>query len=415
MRDNTRGIIQLDIKKLSALCLALIPVLSPYILLRIGSGVLRVTFRVTDVFLIIIGIWAIQKGIPKVTQKFLLFYSGFVVFTILALNPMGMGPAIKMIVCNYMYIGLFSLLWNRTDPETFFGYACKIGVIVSIVALLQFVGGNLGLNVWDGRLPFLEVQGHWAGYWELKSVRPNSIFQESSYIGVYLLPCFAYCLNKSKYKMALLTGCALLFSSSLIAIAGIAMVLLYFILISNAITLKRKVTFLLVLFLIILAGVFLASRLDSFSSLLDYITRRILNIAPDLDNDRMGSTRYRLTGFSSLFEYYSPWQKIFGVGENMYGLYFGLEKAYGNNFVIALMNFGIVGLTYYIGFCLWLLFKLNRRDRVYALIFILISATDYTWFSYRFFYLMTPVVVMMLNKSSDSSFDGGEVCYDDRC
>lgn len=394
-------IIQISLSGSIALFLALAPILDPYILTEIGSGI---TIRINDVFAILLVALCFLKDYRLINNNKLLIYLCAGMAFISALSWVGVDKAnipnqIKVLLIWFIYAILLSYLWREGNRERFFYYAEKIAFFAIIILLIQFIFGNIGISVWDGKLPLLNLSKYdgWAGYIDpnIGAIRPNGIFQEPSYAGIYFLVLFAHSLLNGNSKKAILFAISTVFTSSLVAILSIAIITLYYFVFSdNSITqrqTKRRIIYIMLFAIIALAAFYFVN--SNFRELIYYIINRIGKIQFDLKSSRMGSTRWRLLGNIYLFNRFNSWQKIFGYGTLQYASIFNVV-AYSNNFVNILLNYGIFGMMCFI-FWLSIIYRHleNKNYRIFFWCLVIIFAVDQQWFSWYFFYLLSACVL----------------------
>ena len=108
----------------------------------------------------------------------------------------------------------------------------------------------------------------------------------------------------------------------------------------------------------------------------------------------MSSTKYRLLGHIDLFLRYTPIQKIFGVGVAQYSSYFGVSS-YSNIWVTTILNSGIVGLLFVVSVLVAMFRKITPSNRIFFLIMIMVFSSDYQWFSWYFFYLISACILRL--------------------
>ena len=126
-----------------------------------------------------------------------------------------------------------------------------------------------------------------------------------------------------------------------------------------------------------------------------YIMKRFTNFNSDLNGTRMSSTKYRIIGHVELFSRYSILQKMVGVGIAQYGNLFNV-KSYGNVWVTTLLNCGILGVGYLI-MCVLNMIKRIRRENI--AFFVIVLSSDWQWFSWYFFMLISACILSSNDKS----------------
>lgn len=390
--------------------LALAPVLDPYIIAEIGSGF---TIRVNDIFAILLGGLAFTKG-----RRFDSYYGfpiywcfGMAILTLFGLlgtSGTSMSIAYKNVVIWTVYAFLVMYMWKFCDRERFFVWAERIALICVAIVLLQFVLGNLGASMWDGKIPGLSLSKYdgWSGYIDRNTgeIRPCGIFQEASYVGIYLLIVYAYSLKNNRVIKALIYALAMILSTSMVAIVGAALVTVYMLLFTNNYVVekrtKRKIVAVMCAGIVVV--IYLISSNDYVQNLWAYVSRRIFSFSSDLRGTRMGSTKWRLLGNIYLFENYNLWQKIFGFGAQQYARYFAVIN-YSNNFVNIILNYGLVGLGLFIGALIKLFRSIDKNNIVYLVITMIIFLTDQQWFNWFFFYLLTACILPNKHSSVEAA------------
>lgn len=381
--------------------LGLCSIFEPYVAFHIGS----ITVRITDIIIILLAFFIILRHHNNIfvfnssRVSLVLWYFGFAIISLFGVlvSSSSLIGTYRSVFLNMVYIILFSLLWRVASFDVFKKTLYVAGTIVTVVVILQFVLGNLGIPMWDGRLPGFDIYGHWSSYNNLiiSDIRPNSVFQEASYVGLYLMVALATSLKDTKYRYSILFTVALLLSASLVAIGGAIIAYMYFFIFSKDSNLsnKAKRRAVLILLFVIVAFIVLYNSNAYVNSTLDYLIRRINGISASLQGERMSSERWRLTGYIDYYKKYSPMQKLFGVGESQYYLFFGLEKGYANNFVTCILNFGLIGLIWYILGLVYIFKLTSRSSHIYFWLFLFASAVDAFWFNWHFFYAITPCIL----------------------
>lgn len=396
-RDSKFGVVSLQ--RTIALFLAIAPVLDPYVFLSLGSSI---TIKLNDVFLIFIGMLCLQR-MPRLSGRTgllckwvlgLLFISGF---GNLYSSTNGL-QSLKIAFVWFMNAFFLAYIWKYEVRDSFFKYVQIIASICAIIVLLQFVFGNLGIPIWDGRIPGLALGKYdgWSGYIDIntRDIRPNGIFQEASYVGIYLSVAYAQAFKEGKMKSVLLYSIAMLLTTSVVSIILLITITFYLLMVSKKIDLSSKMTRrILVLALFLIGGiVYYSATNEALGNAIGYVLRRITNIRTDLQGTRMGSTKFRLLGNIYLFEQYSLLQKIIGVGISQYAQLFNVVL-YSNVWVTTILNSGIIGLLFLLVCVIGLYKRTNPSDKVFFIIFILVLSADYQWFSWYFFYMITACIL----------------------
>lgn len=158
----------------------------------------------------------------------------------------------------------------------------------------------------------------------------------------------------------------------------------------------RRILFLIGVFIVGLVVV--SNTNEAVADSIAYIMRRFTNFNSDLNGARMSSTKYRIVGHVELFSRYSILQKMVGVGIAQYGNLFNV-KSYGNVWVTTLLNCGILGVGYLITCVLNLVKRIRRENIAFFVIFVLVLSSDWQWFSWYFFMLISACIL----SSNDNS------------
>lgn len=386
--------LKISVYGIIAFFLAISPVLDPYIICEIGMGI---TIRINDIFIILSAFYCFNKQ-PKFDKKSVKLVYLIIFLSILNMiacieSPWIFFITIKNLTIFFIYSLCFMYIWKTPCREKFFKYAEIIGIFVAVVVILQFICGHLSINMWNGKIPLIKLSKYdgWAGYIDKNTgeIRPCGIFQESSYVAIYLSVIFFNALATQKLKKASLYGISALLTSSLLAFLLIGISLLYFLINAKKMHVTKGffIKIIASLGIIILIVMYLSKVNDSVALVVNYVSKRIINFSSDLNGTRMSSSKYRVLGHIDLFKNYTVLQKVIGVGIGQYASRFNVSS-YSNVIVTTLLNSGIVGL---LGLCIYMISLLkNNKNIIYAILFILVLCFDYQWFSMFFFYLLSP-------------------------
>ncbi len=384
---------KIHISGIIAFFLAIAPVFDPYILCEIGSSI---TIRINDIFILIIAFYCFLKR-PKIDYNSIKLVYLLVFFSVLNIvacieKPETFSITIKNLAIFFMYAFCFMYIWKTPCREKFLKIAEKIGTFVTIIVILQFICGHLGIGMWNGKIPFINLSKYdgWAGYIDKNTgdIRPCGIFQESSYVAIYLSVVFFNALQCQKFKKAILFGIASLLTSSLLAFLLIGIALLCFFINAKKFNIPiMSLIKIIALLLVVMIGIWYLSTInDSIAFIVNYISKRITNLNSDLNGSRMSSSKYRILGHIDLFEQYTTSQKVFGVGIGQYANKFHVSS-YSNVLVTTLLNSGYLGL---LGLIIYIIELMKKNpNKVYVLLFVLVLCFDYQWFSMYFFYLLS--------------------------
>lgn len=128
----------------------------------------------------------------------------------------------KNLIVWLIYAICLNYLWDKPCRDDFFYWVELIAIFASIIVILQFICGHLGIHMWDGKIPGLVLSKYdgWAGYIDINTgdIRPNGIFQEASYLGIYVSIAYAQAFKEEKLKRMLLYAIAMLMTTSVVAI-----------------------------------------------------------------------------------------------------------------------------------------------------------------------------------------------------
>lgn len=322
---------------------AIAPVLDPYIVIEIGSGF---TLKINDVIMLFLTMLCFSKSY-RFERK-----TGFLCIWLLGLGLIGifgnlasntdMANSFKNLIVWLIYAVCLTYLWKTPCRDKFLQWIEIIAIIASILVILQFVSGYVGIGMWDGRIPGLALGKYdgWAGYIDVNTgdIRPNGIFQEASYLGIYVSVAYVQAFKEEKIKRMLLYAISMLMTTSVVAIIILVTTTILILIMKNIIDLSSKMTR-RILFLIgvfIVGLVLVSNSNEAVGDSIAYIMKRFTNFNSDLNGTRMSSTKYRIIGHVELFSRYSILQKMVGVGIAQYGNLFNV-KSYGNVWVTTLI------------------------------------------------------------------------------
>lgn len=379
--------------------LAIAPVLDPYVLIEIGSGF---TLKINDIIMLFLTTLCFIKSykLDKNTDflcKWLLGLGIIGLFGNLA-SGSDIANSCKNLIVWLIYAICLNYIWKKPCRDEFFYWFELIAVFASILVIFQFICGYIGIHMWDGRIPGLSLGKYdgWAGYIDVNTgdIRPNGIFQEASYLGIYVSIAYAQAFKEEKLKRMLLYAIAMLMTTSVVAIITLATITVLTLIMKNKLSLSSKTTrkiFVLIgifILILIIAGNLNTAIGDSIT----YVLKRFTNFNSDLNGARMSSTKYRIIGHVDLFNQYSFLQKLFGVGIAQYSQVFNVS-AYSNVWVTTLLNCGIIGVGY-LALCVFNLKKRVKKENIiYLVVLILVLSSDWQWFSWYFFALISACVL----------------------
>lgn len=382
-----------------AVLLCILPILDPYIL---AGGIMIVEF--ISLALVLCAIISTKIMVSKNLVLLLFFFFSLAAISAMLSDIKNLNFWLQVKVLFYQIISIvaFGFLWRKSGKEAFLKIVVIVGVIAASLAIIQFVAVTLGFtNFYDGRLPFaVSTNNHFGGLFDRNTgdLRVHSFFEEPSYLALFELPVFAYCIKNRKIKSSVVVGISCVLTGSMLGVLGVAIVMLYILLIDPSIRINIKL--LIVLFLAIagLACAYLYRSNSSVQELFDYLFNRVTTINSEMERSD-SSVSLRLFGNIKYFEEYPFINKLLGTGFNQYAVYFNLGKNYSNDFVTTLLDFGILGLIA-LGVTLISMFKKTQKEgRIYFLIFVIALGIDHIWFNIYFFYLLTWCAVFMQNSS----------------
>lgn len=376
-----------DIRFLSIL-LALLPILGPYAVYTDGIGLVDALILGIVLFIIVCRNISFERSL--LVLLLILGAIGEIGYFAAIGNEQNGALFLKVLVVFFLYSAAYGSVWNNIDTELFSEASVKIGLVCAVLAILQFIAISFGhTSFYTGRLPLpLNQYSAFASLIDVTgAVRVHSFFEEPSYLALYELPVIAYCLKKSRYIELTILGIGCILSGTLLGIAGLIIVFFSCIIFGGA-SYKVRRTAIIVLVLVTIVFIYLNATNDAVHSLFNYYFGRYSKIGSDFDRETSSASQ-RLLGNIGLFANYNPINKLFGVGVNQYSIYFGLTNDYSNDFVCTLLNYGVLGLTTLVSWLLFLFRSCGKSGITHCLIFLLVLATDHTWFNEYFFFLLT--------------------------
>ncbi len=383
-----------------AFFLAVAPILDPYIIAEMGSSL---TIRVNDLFIIILGVVCFCKNIKfeKRSGLLLMLPIGLLLVSVFSLlgSDGNMANILKNVIIWSIYAFLLMYIWKTPCRDDFFRYVGIIGTVAATVVIMQFICGNLSLPMWNGRLPILELSKYdqWAGYVDFNTgdIRPNGIFQEASYVGIYLLVPYVQSLKENKIRKAIFFAVAMVLTTSLVSVFGTMIATGYMVIDHRKLKINKKIVFRIILavIIVIIAGIILINSNDAVKSVWRYVLRRLNNLDSDISGIRESSSKIRLLGNIDLYEQFSLWQKTFGVGVSQYSTLFQ-ATSYSNVYVTTLLNSGVAGIVLLFFFLYKLRKNVCRENVVFCVLLMIIFAVDYMWFNWYFFYYISACLLV---------------------
>lgn len=388
--------------------LAIAPILDPYILISIGSGF---TLKINDVFMLLIGFFCIIKfefSLSRINDlMYLTLGLLFVTFFANMYNSTSIINSLKNIIIWFIYALILSYIWELPARKSFFYWLEIFALIASIIVILQFIAGYIGVPMWDGNISFLNLSKYdgWAGYIDKNTgeIRPNGFFQESSYVGIYLSVALAKTFKENRIWRAIIFSFAMLLTTSLVAVISCGFVIIYSLIkakrLNISFSMRRKILFFGIVAILLIS--YLINFNDALNDSFEYIIKRFTNFESDLAGIRMSSTKYRILGHIELFGKYDFLQKIIGVGVAQYASFFNVSS-YSNVWVTVLLNSGFCGIFILVLFLSKFKKRTLKSESVFFWIMILIFCSDYQWFNWYFFYLMSACVLKNPNAEKDN-------------
>lgn len=368
-----------------ALLVLLLPILSPY---AIGS------FSLADI-LVAIGFVMVLANYPRIngSNPLVRLHILFAVLTIFAIGvtsaTLNITVAFKVFIVFTLYLSFYTASFNIIHPDSFFRILVVIGLITASLAIIQFVGSYLGVEVYDGKLPLPMDKYSNVGsiiLSEQGNFRVHSFFEEPSYLALYEIPIVYFCIVNKNYLYAAIIGLSCLVCGSMIGILGLTIVFIATLFMKDV---DKKVKKYLIsgVLLLITAIVYLYASNDAVQTTVNYFIFRYTNL--DNSFDRADSSESeRLIGNFYLFYKYPFINQLIGTGFNQYQFYFSLAKDYSNDFVSTLLNFGVVGIIGLLTYIFKLFKNTINNGRVLVLFFVIVLAVDHVWFNTYFFYLL---------------------------
>lgn len=378
-------------KRIIAFLLAVSPILDPYVIFnKIG---------IVNVIASILFIWIIirNKSI-KLNPSLLSLLLVLLLCTCISLLNMeghrNTIAALKVIINWAILFLLASGMWSFLDKEKFIKYSQGIAIFTATFLYIQVISYLTTGNVLDGRIGFLELSQYdsWASIVDISgSLRAHSVFQEPSYVAIYLLPVVASFIIDKKYIKSAYLILAMILTTSTVAICGIILILIWFLIISN----KKIDTKIKVLILIIAIHSILYMKLPQYAEIVNFSLKKLMMIGTDLESARLGSAKIRIIGYLPYYFDYPIYYKIFGVGANQFPKYLAHYNvlSYSSTLVTIILDFGIVGLIAIINMFRMFIKGSNRNTIIYTCVFIMICSIDSFWFNWYFFYILTFIII----------------------
>ncbi|RHO35419.1 hypothetical protein DW202_04945 [Coprobacillus sp. AM17-34] len=383
--------------KLLMIIMALLPILSPYAIKSEGMSISNVII-IFVCFVSIVKERNLRASRLWLTLLFVLVIESFVAMTFSG-NNIKFSLAIRVSIMFFIYLFAYGYIWEHINKDFFIYIIIKIGIFCAILAIIQFVFVSAGIsNFYTGKLPLpLSQYSEFGSLIDITgSIRVHSFFEEPSYLALYEIPIFAYCLQNKKYKTAAILSIACILSGTVLGIIGVITVSILIIIIGD-ISINRKFQLIGIIIIVLIGFIILYFSNDAIQNIFNYYIGRYNHIGKDLNRDT-SSVSQRLLGNIILFSKYNIFNKFFGVGINQYANYFGLSSDYSNDLVCILLNYGIFGIVFLIFIILNILKNIKKQGLIQIVFFIIVLAVDHIWFNEYFFYILTWIAIYTNNR-----------------
>lgn len=391
-----------------AVALGLLPVFDPYIIGNIDGY----SLKINDILLIGSFIVSSASGNDQGRYhsgllRLLALFFGLTLFSFLMpLGDRSMLRALRILLQSAVYVYCFERsVVTAGEAGLFIDIVTCIAKLACLFAIIQFVlVGYFGISIWNGVLPlpinetdgFVDLTLSGAGLF-----RVRAFFQEPSYLSIYLTPPLMYACKKRQYATSVLLAAGIIVTGSFVGTLGLFLSLA--ILVSDSLhrgvnnsTIDFRYAALAVCYIaIIVILIFLLYINGSFpliGQIVDNFTEKIWSIF-DIGNEYYwgkSSAQLRLLGNINLFEFYSPFQQLIGVGWNQYQAVFSslISTGYSSSLVSTILNCGIVGG---VSLCAWMICTVVKARMVWMPVFLFLICcicTDNILFNGYFFYLL---------------------------
>lgn len=383
--------------KLLMIIMALLPILSPYAIKSEGMSISNVII-IFVCFVSIVKERNLRASRLWLTLLFVLVIESFVAMTFSG-NNIKFSLAIRVSIMFFIYLFAYGYIWEHINKDFFIYIIIKIGIFCAILAIIQFVFVSAGIsNFYTGKLPLpLSQYSEFGSLIDITgSIRVHSFFEEPSYLALYEIPIFAYCLQNKKYKTAAILSIACILSGTVLGIIGVITVSILIIIIGD-ISINRKFQLIGIIIIVLIGFIILYFSNDAIQNIFNYYIGRYNHIGKDLNRDT-SSVSQRLLGNIILFSKYNIFNKFFGVGINQYANYFGLSSDYSNDLVCILLNYGIFGIGFFNFIILNILKNIKKQGLIQIVFFIIVLAVDHIWFNEYFFYILTWIAIYTNNR-----------------
>jgi len=283
-------------------------------------------------------------------------------------------------------LGVSSL---KFDIEKVFIYIKIIGLIVSVLLILQFVLFYFYDYALVLKLPFLTLRyPEYALNWSIYSGRPNSLFMEPAHFALFILPIFYLSLKRNTKLTSLILFVSLFLSTSTLGI-----VVAIFIIISHYIyNFKFNRNFMFG-FVSIIIGILIALNLNIIQ---DYVVDKL--------TIEYFANSMRIFRPITYFKEIDNVSLVFGIGLNQMEEYFLtnfniITHNYSNTYFFTIFSFGIIGLLVWLFFMYSLYKNINKKYIGLFIVFLVIQFTDQLLFNTFLIYYIA-LIVFSSNKNT---------------
>ena len=381
---------------LTAILLAILPILAPY-------SLFNTSVLLGDFLILLFCGYIVAFKTKKIYINFpLLLYIGVIsinsLISFLFTHNLDFQKMIMSLVKNILYFVCFSILWGdlKEKKEIFYKAVLIVSLISCLFIFYQFTCELLNLEIPSGKIwgLIIDKDKTFSPIHTYQGLRLHSFFQEPSYLAIYTLAALSLSLRYNKYVVLLIQVAALVICTSSLGYIGLIIVFLYYMLISGQ---KKKISVCLKIILVfIVVNFILINGVPEYKEFLDLSMEKVLNISDDLQSEEYTSANMRILGYLYFFPKLPLLNKFIGLGQSQFTTYF-IEYHlynYSNAYVINLLNHGIVGLTVFLLALLQIYKKINKEDRIFIIIFLLVCVADAFLFNMYFFFVLTFVVIV---------------------
>ena len=191
-------------------------------------------------------------------------------------NNIKFSLAIRVSIMFFIYLFAYGYIWEHINKVFFIYIIIKIGIFCAILAIIQFVFVSAGIsNFYTGKLPLpLSQYSEFGSLIDITgSIRVHSFFEEPSYLALYEIPIFAYCLQNKKYKTAAILSIACILSGTVLGIIGVITVSILIIIIGD-ISINRKFQLIGIIIIVLIGFIILYFSNDAIQNIFNYYIGR---------------------------------------------------------------------------------------------------------------------------------------------